>query len=134
MTDLAERYGSTGRLQRRLLVAVVAALALAGLAWLSWAMASHARPEVESRLLSFDVADEHAVEARFSVVRRDADVVAGCLLRAVAADHAVVGELNVEVGPSPETTRTVAATVRTERRATSLELIGCLADGQPRRR
>jgi Tfp pilus assembly protein PilW len=134
VTDLAERYGSAGRLQRRLLAAAVAVLAVAGLVWLSWAMLFHGRPAVESRLVAFDVDGEHAVDARFTVVRRDADVAAGCLLRAFAEDHSVVGELNVAVRPSDATTHTVSTTVRTERRATSVQLVGCVADGQSRRR
>jgi hypothetical protein len=42
----------------------------------------------------------------------------------VAADHAVVGELTVRVPPGSGTAR-LRATVRTERRATSVDLVGC---------
>jgi len=58
---------------------------------------------------------------------------ASCLLRAYAEDHSVVGELPVPV-ESGAPTRSVVATVRTERRATAVELVGCSAPGQEERR
>ena len=135
MSDLAQRYGSPHRLRRPLLVTVTALVAAVGLAWLVWAVAFHGRPEVTSQLVSFDVsAGEHQVSARITVVRRAADVKASCLLRAYAEDHAVVGEDNVTVGPGGPTTQTMDLTVRTERRATSLELVGCTSPGQPQPR
>ena len=63
----------------------------------------------------FETVDEHTVTTSFTVVRRDADVEADCLLRAYAADHAIVGELNVTVGPGAPTTQTLEEPVRTER-------------------
>ena len=50
---------------------------------------------------------------------------ASCTLRAFAEDHTVVGELVFvpEDGRSDQD-------VRTERRATSVELLGCTAPGQ----
>ena len=135
MTDLASRYGTPSPLLRPLVVVGVAILAAAGLGWLVWAMLSHGRPQVTSELVSFDVAaGQHRVDARFTVVRRDSDVKASCLLRAYAADHAVVGELNVPVGPGRRTTATLARSVRTERRATAVDLVGCTAPDQPRPR
>ena len=44
---------------------------------------------------------------------------ASCLLRAFAADHAVVGELTVPVGAGDQPTAPVTSTVRTERGATT---------------
>ena len=57
------------------------------------------------------------------------DVVASCTLRAFADDHTTVGELAFE----PVDGRN-EVTVRTERRATSVTLLGCTAPGQPRPR
>ncbi len=135
--DLAERYGTGRSARRRTRLAVAAAvvtLAVAGLVWLVWVMLVHGRPLVHSDLVSFDPRGQHAVDARFTVVRRSADVQADCLLRAYASDHSIVGELNVPVGRSVPTTTTLDATVRTERLATSVEMVGCSADGQPQRR
>ena len=129
-TDLAERYGAPSRARRPLLVATAAVLAAAAAAWLIWVMASHARPEVTSQMVGYQVRDQHAVTATFTVVRRDPGVRASCVLRGVAADHAVVGELAVAVTSGP-TTQRVHATLRTERSATSVELLGCSTRAQP---
>jgi Domain of unknown function (DUF4307) len=129
-TDLAERYGAPSRARRPLVVATAVVLAVAAAAWLVWVMTSHARPEVTSQMVGFDVRDEHAVTATFTVVRRDAAVRASCVLRAVAADHAVVGQLAVAVTSGPATQR-VHARLRTERSATSVELMGCSTKDHP---
>jgi hypothetical protein len=127
--DLAERYGTPSRARRPLLVALVTLLAVVGLGWLVWTAVEHSRPQVTSQLVRYDVAGEHAATAGFTVVRRDPGVRATCLLRAFAADHSIVGELNVPVSSGPLTQR-VDRTVRTERRADSVDLIGCSASGQ----
>jgi hypothetical protein len=128
--DLIERYGRPSRTRRPLVVAVAGLLAVVGLGWLVWTSVEHSRPEVSSQLVGYGVRGDHAVTASFTVVRRDTGVRATCLLRALAADHAVVGELNVPVTSGPLTAR-VESTVRTERRADSVDLIGCTADGRP---
>jgi Domain of unknown function (DUF4307) len=130
---LTQRYGAPSRARRPLAVAAAAVLVLAAAAWLVWVMAFHTRPEVTSQMVTFDVRGEHGATATFTVVRRAADVHASCLLRAVAADHAVVGELAVPVDSGPPTQR-VRSTIRTERAATSVELLGCNTPGRPGRR
>ena len=45
----------------------------------------------------------------------------------LSADHTVVGELSFTVGSSSPTTTTLERSVRTERRATTVELTGCSA-------
>jgi hypothetical protein len=52
------------------------------------------------------------------------------VLQAFAADHAVVGEVSVTVGSDRPATSTVTTRLRTERRATSVDLVGCTAPGQ----
>ncbi len=131
--DLAERYGTPSRARRRLVVGLAVLLAAAGLAWLVWATFFHSRPEVTSELVGYDVQGQHAATATFTVVRRDGEVSASCLLRAFAADHSVVGELTVPVTSGPSSAR-ITSTVRTEREATSLDLLGCTTEGQARQR
>jgi hypothetical protein len=97
-------------------------------------MLEHGDPEVTSELTGFEVVGEHAASATFTVVRRTPEVEASCLLRASASDHAVVGELNVVVGPGDDERQDLSETVRTERRATTVEMVGCRAEGQNRRR
>ncbi|HEX6246278.1 MAG TPA: DUF4307 domain-containing protein [Nocardioidaceae bacterium] len=134
MTDLATRYGTPSTGRRRLTVVVAAVLAVVGVAWLGWAWSSQSHPAVTSDVVGFEVVDAHTATATFTVVRRGPEVEASCLLRAQAADHAIVGELNVTVGPGGDPTERRTETVRTDRLATTVDVVGCLAEGQDRRR
>ena len=130
---LAERYGVPSRSLRPLLVAGVVVLGVAGLLWLAWVVVFHGRPQVTSQLVGFEVRGQHAVTATYVVARREPQVRATCLLRAVADDHSDVGERTVPVTSGSATAR-LTSTVRTERRATTVDLVGCSAAGQGRRR
>jgi hypothetical protein len=55
-------------------------------------------------------------------------VQASCTLRAYAEDHTTVGELTFS--PEPGSGSRQVETIRTERRATSVESVGCTAPGQ----
>ncbi len=132
--SLEQRYGARTPAQRRLIVVGVAMLAAAGIGWLVWAMLFYGRPLARSDQISFRVVDQNTAVTTMTVVRRNRDVEATCLLRAQAADHTIVGELDFTVGPSQPATTTVRKTVRTEREATSVSVVGCVADGQEQRR
>lgn len=136
---LAERYGTPRRGRRTALVAAVGVVAVAFGGWLAWTSLVHASPAISSQLVSFDVVDDQTVTV---VVQLDLDddLVEGlrsgtrtatCTLRAGAEDHRVVGELSFT--PAPASGR-IEQTIRTERRATSAESLGCTTEGQPRPR
>jgi hypothetical protein len=125
---LAQRYGAPSRARRGVLVGVCVALGLVFAGWLAWTVYEHSTPEVTSELESFSVDDDHAVTAVLVVSLADADVKASCTLRAYAEDHTNVGELTFS--PDPQTGRRQVQTIRTERRATSVEKVGCTAPGQ----
>jgi hypothetical protein len=129
-TDLADRYGARGPWQSRALLGVVVVVVAAFLGWLGWTMWAQSTPEVRSELVGYDVRSEHAAVATVTVDLADPDVRASCTLRAYAEDHTVVGELAFR----PDRSGRVEQTVRTERRATSVELLGCTAPGQNRPR
>jgi len=129
---LPDRYGAPAPWRRRILVAASVALGLAFLGWLAWTAYAHSTPAVESDLVTYSVDGEHEATARVAVSLKDPDVRATCLLRAFAEDHSVVGELSFT--PEYGADQPLEETVRTERRATSLELIGCTAPGQSRPR
>jgi hypothetical protein len=112
------------------LFAAVGVLVAASLAWLVWTIVAHSTPTVHSDMVSYEVHGQHEARATFTVVRNSRDVTANCLLRASANDHSVVGELNVRVGPSDSATVTLQRSMRTEREATTVELVGCTAPGQ----
>ena len=127
-TDLADRYGAPSRSRRPLVIALAVVLAVTGLTWLAWTAWFHSTPEVSSELITFAVTSDHEASATLQVELQDG-VVASCRVRAYAEDHTSVGELAFT--PVDGDNEVV---VRTERRATSLEKIGCTAPGQPRPR
>jgi Domain of unknown function (DUF4307) len=128
-TDLGDRYGASAPWRGRVLLGAVVVLAAAFLGWLGWVVWAQSTPEVESRMVGYSVRDEHAALATVEVTLGD-DVEATCELRAYAEDHTIVGELTFR----PERSGRSERTVRTERRATSVELVGCTAPGQNRPR
>ncbi|MCF6376581.1 DUF4307 domain-containing protein [Nocardioides KLBMP 9356] len=127
-TDLADRYGTAPGWRRPVAMSLAAVLAVVGLGWLGWTMWFHATPAVRSELVSFQVTSDHETEARLDV-RVGGGVDATCRLRAFAEDHTPVGELAFT--PTNGTNEVV---IRTERRATTVEKLGCTSDGQPRPR
>ena len=133
---LAERYGAPSPGRRRVVVAGTVLLALVFLGWLGWAAFVHADPQVSSDLVRFTIDDDHRATAEVDVrLEDDDDVVASCTLRAYADDHLVVGELTFEVDQAALADGSrLERVVRTERRATSVELMGCTTPDQRRPR
>ena len=125
-TDLADRYGTERRWRRPVLVTAVAVVAAVFLGWLAWAMWFHSTPKAESELTAYRVLDEHRASADVDV-HLDAATDPQCRLRAYADDHTVVGEMTFTPREGGNT-----VDVRTERLATSVELVGCTAEGQSR--
>ena len=107
-------------------------LATLGVAWLAWVVTYYAQPMVQSGLIGFEVTGKHAAQGTMTIQRRDRGVEASCLLRAYAPDHTIVGELNFGITAASPRQVTVTKRLRTERKATSVTIVGCRADGQPR--
>jgi len=127
-TDLADRYGAPPRWRRPVTLTLAIALAAVGLIWLGWTAWFHSTPEASSDLVTFDVMSDRETQVRLDVVLGDG-VEATCRLRAFAEDHTTVGE--IAFTPVEGTNEVV---IRTERRATTVEKLGCTAPGQPRPR
>ena len=128
-TDLTDRYGAPSPRRRAVLLGVVVVVAAASLGWLGWVIWDQSTPEVRSNLVGYEVVDQHRATARVDVQLRNDDVQATCRLRAYAEDHTVVGDATFT--PIDGSNR---ADVRTERKATSVELLGCTTADQPRPR
>ena len=126
---LAERYATPPAWRRLVMIAAVVLVALVGLGWLAWAAFQEANPKVESQLNGFDVVDAHAVTVRIDVRIASGTTGASCTVEALASDHSVVGKLQFRPTSGLNEVR-----VRTERRASAVDVPGCLADGQDRRR
>ncbi|HEX5090086.1 MAG TPA: DUF4307 domain-containing protein [Nocardioides sp.] len=129
---LRERYGAPAPWRRRAVIAASVLVAAVFVAWLAWTVYEHSTPKVTSELESFSIQDDHTAEAVLVVTLDSTDVEAMCTLRAYAADHTTVGELTFT--PDPSKGRRQVETIRTERRATSVENVGCTAPGQDRPR
>ena len=126
-SDLAERYGTHRRGRRTAIVVASVVVAAAFLGWLAWATWFHSNPAVESDLATYKVVDQHEASAVVDVVLADDARDPSCRLRALAEDHSVVGELAF----TPTDGRNTVS-VRTERVANPVDLLGCSAEGQPR--
>ena len=111
-----------------MLVICVALLAVAFVSWVAWVALSHGTPQAESELIGYDVQSDSSVVARVAVQLEDG-VKASCRVRAFAEDHTTVGERSF----TPQQGENVVV-VRTERRATTAELIGCTTADQKRPR
>ena len=136
MSDLlAERYGGPRRARRMMLLVLVGVLVVAGLGWVAWAAWFHSNQPIRGRIVSFETVSPHEVRARVDLDVADPEKGTGtgtettgtCLLRATAVDHSIVGELNVRVEEiDPDTDPWIS--IRTEREATTVELVRCSAD------
>jgi hypothetical protein len=126
--SLAERYGAPSAARRRVLVIATTLLAVVFLGWLGWTVVGHTNTEVTSELEGFSVIDDSTVSAVLVVSLADDDVEASCRLRAIAEDHTTVGELAFT--PDPGAGRRQVVEIRTDRRATAVESLGCTAEGQ----
>ena len=136
MTDapadpVADRYGRPAPWRRTAVVVGSGLVGVLALVWLAWSTLFHANPDVSSALVTFTVVDDHQVSARIDVVLHGdpAALQASCVVRAISADHAVVGEATYV-----PTQGTNVVQVRTERRATSVESVGCTTPDQHRPR
>jgi hypothetical protein len=133
---LSERYGAPSAWRRPVLVGAVVLLATVFLGWVAWVAFFHSSPQVSSRLVGYEVVDDHRATAFVEVTLEegldaapDGRTGATCRVRAVAADHTFVGDLAFTPSPGRND-----VTVRTERRATSVDLLGCTTPDQPRPR
>ncbi len=133
MADLEQRYRGPSRASRAVALVAVVAMVASGVGFVGWSVFFHSTPEVTSRLTAFRIVDEHEVTADIAVARTSQFTEASCRLRAIADDHTVVGEVNVPVVDGLEQ-RSMRVPIRTERRATTVELVGCTTPGQPRPR
>jgi hypothetical protein len=119
---LADRYGRPSPTRRRVLLALVGLVVAAFGAWVVWVVLLHGSPEVSAGIQGYDVVDEHTATAVVDV-RLEEGVAATCVVRASAEDKTTVGELSF----TPTDGRN-EVTVRTERLATTVDLVGCTAD------
>jgi hypothetical protein len=125
---MAQRYGTDRHRGRGLVLAVVGVLVAAFLAWVAWAAWFHSDPAIDASIVSYDVVGTHEMRVKVDAHFRDAEADGTCLVRAIAADHTVVGELNLSASDLREGKGSWIP-IRTERRATAAELVDCTDAG-----
>lgn len=130
--SLRERYGAPSPARRWTVIGVAALLVAAFLGWLLWATLGNADPKVSSELISWKRVDDHRSTAVVRVQFGDGWVEARCTVRARAVDDTTVGE--VTFTPARGDAADHEITINTDRRPTTVESLGCTADGQPRPR
>jgi predicted HicB family RNase H-like nuclease len=133
VTDLEQRYRGPGRAYRVVALVLVVALVGSGIGFVGWSAFFHGKPAVTSQLTAFAFPDQHTAVANFTVSRESQFTEATCRLRAIAEDHTVVGELTHRVSDGPQR-QAVQVQIRTERQATSVDLLGCTSPEQSRPR
>lgn len=121
--SLDDRYGRTGHVRRLVITVIVGVAAIVGLIWLGWAAYLNATPAVSGTLISFDVTSEHQVTATVTTHARTATG-GSCFLEALASDHSLVGQLSIPV-PGGSGERTFRYPIRTERAATTVQVLRC---------
>ncbi|MGI8523208.1 MAG: DUF4307 domain-containing protein [Nocardioides sp.] len=122
---LSDRYGAAQPWRRRAVLLGSVVLAVAFLAWLGWSAFARSTPQVTSSLLTWEVVDPHSATAQIAVRISDRAADPTCTLQAYAADHTLVGEQ--QFTPVDGTNN---RTLRTERAATSVQLLGCTTPDQ----
>jgi len=113
--DLDARYGRTPARRNRLrLFAILAGIAVAVvvIAWVVWAGLFAPAASLEAKDLGFEELSASSVEVRWQLTAPAGSEVS-CAVKAVSEKHAVIGWKVVEVEPSEQTTRNLAATLRT---------------------
>lgn len=129
---MSTRYGR-GRRKPRWLIAGAGVLGAALVVWVIWAVWLQSNPQVTSGIVSTHIG-AHSASATFDVHLANPQVKATCHLEALANNHELIGDLQTRVSPPaahPEqTSLQVTRTLRTERPATAVELVGCAAPGQ----
>jgi hypothetical protein len=125
---MSDRYGHPRT--NRLVIAVAVVVAIGALVWLAWAIKGKSSAEVTSGLTKYHVVNAHEATASFEVHLSSTSVKATCLLQAQAEDHSVVGEAHVKVPHNRGREMTLTETLRTERKAILVSLLGCTTPTQ----
>jgi len=121
---MRDRYGTDHPRRRIVIWVATTLLAIVFLIWVAWVAIFHSNPAIDSEVASFNVVSDHRIDVRLSTHLRNADVRGTCLVRATARDHTIVGELNLTAAQLRADEGTWIP-IRTERRATTAEVIRC---------
>ncbi|HVV18831.1 MAG TPA: DUF4307 domain-containing protein [Pseudonocardiaceae bacterium] len=122
----AGRYGAprSTRSRRWWYWALLAVFVVAGTVVAYVAYQNLGANPIDPEVTSYHVVDDGTVTATFTVDRDHPDQAADCIIYALSADGSEVARGEVYVPPS-ETTIQLSDTLRTDKRATTVEFYGC---------
>lgn len=122
----AGRYGApkSKRSRRWWYWALLAAFVVVGLVVAYVAYENLGATPIDPEVTTYRVVDDGTVTATFTVDRNHPNQAADCIVYALAGDGSEAGRAEVYVPPS-ETTIQLSATLRTDKRATTVEFYGC---------
>jgi hypothetical protein len=122
----AGRYGApkSKRSRRWWYWALLAVFVVAGLVVAYVAYQNLGAGPIDPEVTAYHVVDDGTVTATFTVDRNHPDQAADCIVYALSADGSEVARAEVYVPPS-ETTISMSTTLRTDKRATTVEFYGC---------
>lgn len=120
------RYGApkSKRSRRWWYWALLAVFVVAGLIVAYVAYENLGADPIDPEVTAYHVVDDGTVTATFTVDRNHPNQAADCIVYALSGDGSEVARAEVYVPPS-ETTIHLSATLRTDKRATTVEFYGC---------
>ena len=122
----AGRYGSrTAPPPRRLVVALLVLLGMAGVGFAAWLGLRVGVVPVDWHDVGFRVEGDDLVEVTFDVTRTDPSRPASCVVEAMNQSHAQVGVVTVDVAASEATRVRLTTPVRTSELAVSGTVRSC---------
>jgi hypothetical protein len=121
----AQRYGDRGPSRRRPLLIGLAALAVAvGVGFAGWVAVVQARKPVTWSDARVTVLDAARTDVSYTVTAAAGQVVV-CTIQVLNDGRAVVGRVDVRIGPSADRTISVTTPVPTTERAAGAEVRAC---------
>ena len=121
----AERYGDIRPAWHSTLARVLtAALAVVGVGWVIYAGVAAANRDVRWKDIGFQIIDSAHAEATFDVTVYEGRT-ATCTVQALAANYAVIGQVDVQVSVDESRTVRQRAQVLTDQPAVSVRVDSC---------
>jgi hypothetical protein len=119
---LAQRYGRKSSNTWRYIAAL---LLLTALPWLIWSAWHHSNPEIRVTLISFQNEQDNSIDITYLIQRRDPSLALTCTLIARDFDKNVVGEIEVAIPTSSQSSLTRNDKIPTRLRAVNASVLNC---------
>jgi hypothetical protein len=119
---LAQRYGRKSSNTWRYIAAL---LLLTALPWLIWSAWHHSNPQIRVTLISFQNEQDNSIDITYLIQRRDPSLALTCTLIARDFDKNVVGEIEVAIPTSSQSSLTRNDKIPTRLKAVNASVLNC---------